>query len=375
MRILHIVNDAETGGAQTLIEAMCRSRVPGDEHHILVLLGPGALSGRLGGAANSIHHAGLRRRDVLPFRAIAQVRRLVDALGIDVIHSHLLQSDLVAILSRPGVPLLSTLHTSGAHESRPLAKLVGFAVARLSRRLNKVVACSASARDYALAANYADGSRIEIIHNGTAVPPRYPAPAAPSPSAPMRLVQLARWHPMKDHRNLFAAVALLQEWGHGVQVHCAGAGMDTGNTQLASLIQETGVSSAVHLHGSVKDVQSLFAGTSALVISSSHGEALPMAGLEALAAGLPVLTTRVGDCPQLVVDPGLLVPPSDPTALAAAIAALHDAPTRRWGELSYLAWKRALDGFEEGATARAYRRRYDMLLESSETRAPARHRA
>ena len=100
-----------------------------------------------------------------------------------------------------------------------------------------------------------------------------------------------------------------------------------------------------------------------------------MAGLEALAAGLPVLTTRVGDCPQLVVDPGLLVPPSDPTALAAAIAALHDAPTRRWGELSYLAWKRALDGFEEGATARAYRRRYDMLLESSETRAPARHRA
>ena len=368
MRILHIVNAAETGGAQTLIEAMCRSRIPGDEHHVLVLLGPGELSERLGAVADSIHHAGLRRRDVLPFRAIALLKSIVRSRGITVIHSHLLQSDLVAMLSGARVPVLSTLHTSGAHESRQLARLVGIAVARFSRRLDAVVACSPSARDYALRSGYANAEAIEVIHNGTAVAQVHPSPAAPAPAAPLRLVQLARWHPMKDHQNLFAALALLRGQGIDVHVDCAGADMDAGNAELRSAIEEHGVGAAVHLHGSVKDVTKLLAGSTALVISSSHGEALPMAGLEALAIGLPVLTTEVGDCPQLAVDRELLVRPSDPAAQAAALVKLHRAPAERWEELSHLAWKRAVTYFEEGATTLAYRRRYEMLPGTSPSR-------
>lgn len=369
MRILHIVNAAETGGAQTLIEAMCRSRVPGDEHHVIVLLGPGALSKRLGAVADSIHHAGLRRRDVLPFRAITMVRKVVESKKIEIVHSHLLQSDLVTIFSGLAIPKLSTLHTSGAHESRQLAKLVGLAVAKLSGRLDAVVACSPSARAYGSSARYANAGMIPVIHNGTAVPPRYPAPEVPNAGRRVQLLQLARWHPMKDHRNLFQAVAILRARGINVHVDCAGVGMDPHNAELLALLEETGVAEAVRLHGAVDHVQDLFVRSSALVISSSHGEALPMAGLEALAAGLPVITTEVGDCAALAVDPELLVAPANPEALATAINSVASAGVQRWSELSRLAWERALASFEVGATARSYRHRYQFLITRAQRRA------
>lgn len=373
MRILHIVNDAQTGGAQTLIEAMCRSRVPGDEHHIIVLMSRGALSTRLELVADGVHHVGLRRSDLLPFRAISMVRRVAAKHDIDVIHTHLLQSDLVALLSRTRIPVLSTLHTSGSHESRPLAKLVGWSVARLSVRFNAVVACSASAREYARTSGYAQAGKTPVIHNGTTVQPAYPEPYPPKEGEPIRLLQLARWHPMKDHRNLFRALALVRSRGLEVEVHCAGQGMDRENAQLGSLLEETGVTEAVHLHGSVRNVAPLFDRCAAMTISSSHGEALPMAGLESLAAGIPVLTTDVGDCSILAVDPELLVPPSNPETLAEAIATLHGCSPAHWKALSRASWERAAADFEEGATSRAYRREY-LTLVGSHSAGPVRSR-
>lgn len=364
MRILHIVNDAQTGGAQTLIEAMCRSRIAGDEHHVIVLMSRGTLSERLELVADSVQHVGLRRRDVLPFGAISLVRRTALIQGIDVIHSHLLQSDLVALLSMTRIPVLSTLHTSGSHESRTAAKLVGQTVARFSGRFGAVVACSSSARAYGHSAGYADAEKITVIRNGTAVNPVYPSPTPPESGAAMQLLQLARWHPMKDHRTLFSALALVRDRGVDVELHCAGLGMENDNAALRDLLGETGIAHAVHLHGSVRDVSRLFAGCAALAISSSHGEALPMAGIEALAAGIPVLTTAVGDCPELAMDSSLIVPPEDPEALAAAILALHESAASRWQALSYASWERAATNFEERATSSAYRRQYQMLVES-----------
>jgi glycosyltransferase involved in cell wall biosynthesis len=85
------------------------------------------------------------------------------------------------------------------------------------------------------------------------------------------------------------------------------------------LMDELGLHSRVSLLGPRKDVQSLLSKTKFLVISSRWGEALPMAGLEALARGVPVITTDVGDCKDLVVDPTFLVNPGDASQLAIAL--------------------------------------------------------
>jgi glycosyltransferase involved in cell wall biosynthesis len=73
---------------------------------------------------------------------------------------------------------------------------------------------------------------------------------------------------------------------------------------------------------------------------ASHWEGAPMAAIEAMAARLPVVATAVGGLPELVVDgvTGLLTPPGDDEALAAAMAALADHPEkrRRFGDTARL---------------------------------------
>ena len=82
-----------------------------------------------------------------------------------------------------------------------------------------------------------------------------------------------------------------------------------------------------------------------LFVLPSHIEALPMALLEAMAAGLPVVATRVGGIPDVVTGrDGILVPPRDPQALAAAIGELLSDPARR-AAMGVAARQRIAEGF------------------------------
>ena len=86
----------------------------------------------------------------------------------------------------------------------------------------------------------------------------------------------------------------------------------------------------VRFLGERSDVERLYAGMDLFVLAS-HREGFPRAAMEAAATGLPIVTTDVRGCRQVVDDgvTGLLVPPRDPVALAGAIAALADDPDRR----------------------------------------------
>ncbi len=90
---------------------------------------------------------------------------------------------------------------------------------------------------------------------------------------------------------------------------------------LRHAVRSFGLEDCVEFLGHIFDVRPYFRIADAIVISSlSEGE--PLALLEAMAAGVPIVTTAVGGIPEIVVDrqTGLLVPPRNPKALAAAIA-------------------------------------------------------
>lgn len=367
MRILHIVNDAQTGGAQTLIEMLgldalnSEAGIPKDELHLLVLLTPGALSPRYERTLNSVSYVNMSEKSVLPFAAIKTLYSLVRKHKIQIVHSHLLQSDLISLLTPLKIPQVSTLHTSGSHETSTVSRLVGRVVARLSRRFDAVVACSPSARSYALDRGYYKAANIPVIFNGISTSaPRRGVETVPAQHQ-KRLVILSRWHPMKDHATLFAALAIVRQTYPEFVVDCAGLDIEPQNVQLQQAIEAAGLGSNVRLCGSVQDVFTLLDGAAALVISSSHGEALPMAGIEALSAGVPVVTTDTGDCAALAVDPVFLVPPSDPARLAAALLRVMLADDK-----SSLGWKvqareLAVEKFDGARTARAYRSLYAQL--------------
>jgi len=100
-----------------------------------------------------------------------------------------------------------------------------------------------------------------------------------------------------------------------------------------------------------------------IVAVPSHVEPFGLAALEAMAAGRPVVATRVGGLPEVVAEgaTALLVPPRDPDSLALALRDLLDDPVRR-GEFGRLGRQRASNVFSEQAHAGALTRTYDSLL-------------
>jgi len=131
--------------------------------------------------------------------------------------------------------------------------------------------------------------------------------------------------PVKGHRTLLEAVAKLPADLHHVRFVCAGEGPE--RTYLASRIAELGLRGRVLLLGHRLDVPALLARCNAACLCSS-AEGLSNALMEAMAARLPVIATRVGGNPELVREGenGWLVPYGDPGALAEKLTALLRAP-------------------------------------------------
>jgi L-malate glycosyltransferase len=131
--------------------------------------------------------------------------------------------------------------------------------------------------------------------------------------------------PVKGHRTLIEAVARLPEKLRHVHFLCAGEGPE--REFLTERIARLGLTERVLLLGHRLDIPGILARCSAACLCSS-AEGLSNALMEAMAARLPVVATRVGGNPELVheADNGLLVPSGDPDALADALQRLLSSP-------------------------------------------------
>ena len=151
------------------------------------------------------------------------------------------------------------------------------------------------------------------------------APLAPLPGAPL-VVTTARLHPDKGLDVLVDALALLRHDVPGARARVVGPAQDGFEhlpADLRARAAAAGVADALELVGFVDDPATLVAAARCYVQPArERTEILPLAILEAMAVGTPVVATDVGGVRDLVHDgeTGLLVPPEDPPALAAALA-------------------------------------------------------
>jgi len=132
----------------------------------------------------------------------------------------------------------------------------------------------------------------------------------------------------KDWPNLLAAARLLAD--RGVPARFVAVGQGPLEAEVRARHAELGLGDRVLLTGHREDAVRLMAGCDAFVLASYY-EGLPVALMEALALGLPIVATSVGGVPEMVTDgrEALLVPPRDPDALAAALTTIVCDPVRR----------------------------------------------
>jgi glycosyltransferase involved in cell wall biosynthesis len=167
--------------------------------------------------------------------------------------------------------------------------------------------------------------RVRVIANGVSVDRFSPRPIGGRPVT--TILTVANLRAEKAHEVLLAAAAQLKDRHPQLQFLVAGDGPRA--AELRTLAKTLGVDTQVTFLGHREDVPALLALADAFVLPS-RSEAFPNSAIEAMAAGLPVIASRVGGLLDLVDDgrTGLLVRPDDPAALAAALESLILSPAR-----------------------------------------------
>ena len=190
------------------------------------------------------------------------------------------------------------------------------------RCATKVVANSSAARSVLEREGLASGS-IAVIPNGVDATLVRPSPGSPRPLR--TVITVANLRPEKSHETLVAAAALLVKDYPDLRFEIVGAGPR--REELDALVRARDLQHRVSFLGHREDVPALLARADAFVLPS-RSEALPNSAIEAMAAGLPVVASAVGGLLDLVEDgrTGILVPPGNADALAAALRRLAADP-------------------------------------------------
>ncbi len=196
--------------------------------------------------------------------------------------------------------------------------------------LDSIIFVSEAAKAEFLSTNPAvDHKKLHVVHNAITAPENV-EPAAGKEAGEIRLVFAGRLAPEKGLDILIQALAKIKDRKH-LRLKIAGVGRGRDVMPLMGLARRLDVADNIEWLGPVDKIFPLMASADIGVLPSIVKEACPLAPLEFMSQGIPVIASACGGTPELITDgqEGLLVPPGDADALAAAIEKLAADPELR----------------------------------------------
>jgi glycosyltransferase involved in cell wall biosynthesis len=361
--VVHVIDELPPDGAERLLADVLRHRSGKFRFSVLCLIGGGELVREIRGMGVPVTILGRRRRfdPVLIWRTARWLRREHAA----IVHTHLFTADTYGRLAArlAGVTgVFATVHSTNLWK-KPVHRIVDWLLARISTR---VIACTQEVGELMRRRDRLPPDRIEVIANGIDLG-RFADVHAGNVRAEFSIPDnrtligvVGRLHPVKGHRDLIAALALLRDSGHDAA--CLFVGSGEMRPALEQEVARHGLAERVVFAGQRSDVPRLMASLDILAMPSLW-EGLPMTLLEAMALGKAVVATRVGGIPDVIVDgeSGLLVAPGDPKALASALKTLITDPRLREA-LGQRARTLLRQHYDVTCTARAYEALYSRAL-------------
>jgi glycosyltransferase involved in cell wall biosynthesis len=365
-KIVYVTAGLRGGGAEAMLTRLATAK-PGiaDEIIVVSLLPAEAHVARLRAAGVTVVELGFERIGGAAVGLLRLAKLIADSKP-DIVQGWMYHGDLAALLAlvmsgrRKHTILVWSIRCSDMdlRRYRPGLRLAVRACTLLSRWPDLVTANSAAGLQFHLGLGYRP-RRAEVVANGIDVDEFKPdADARRAVRAELGLTEaaivlahVARVDPMKDHATFLTAMRELPD----LSALLVGAGT-----------QELPAGDNLVRLGRRQDVARLLAAADFVVSSSRFGEGFSNALAEGMACGLPAVTTNVGDAKQIVGDTGLVVPPGDPAALAAALRALAAEPPAARAARGARARARIIENF---SLAEAVRRHLELYASLASARA------
>lgn len=329
-RVLFVVNDLRHGGAERLVVDLSRGLKARElTPSVLVLFGPGDFDSIIETAGIPLNHLGLGKKMTAEnFRTVA---KFVRTMRPDIVHAHLPESCWYAL---PAGLLAGVNHRiAHAHNTHAVwSRKVRFIDRTIGSAATEVVACSVSVARFYHSELYYPRRKLHVVRNGIDLSRYRHLPTKMEArtllgieSSRTVLVNVGSLTAQKNHEGLVQLVARLRPSVPQILAIIAGEGYR--RSELMEYARSLGVSDRVIFAGASSRIPVLLAAADAFVLTS-RWEGLPIAVLEAGAAGLPIVATRVGGVSEIIEHgrTGLLVEPGDLDGLAKGIISVLGEP-------------------------------------------------
>lgn len=306
-----------------------------------------------------------------------QIKQTIDAIrrhSADILHTHGYCSDFIGLLAArfSGIPVISTVHGW-----TPVSfKLRGYQMLdRFCLKYFDTIVCVSSLLREELLRHGISSERLVHLPNSVSIPEPLDGQASALRQqlkcmlGEKIIVSIGRLSPEKGLDILLTSYA--SQFGSRRDVRLILVGDGPQKEALAALARRLNIAEQVIFAGFVSNVSSYYAAAD-LFVMPSHTEGFPMALLEAMAAGLPVIATAVGGIPDIIQDgiDGCLVPPGDIDRLGASMAKMIMIPNlaQQMGNaaritvnqrFSVVKWARTLETIYSGVYERRARNGYN----------------
>jgi glycosyltransferase involved in cell wall biosynthesis len=368
MHIVHVISNLGIGGAETMLVRLIRELSGSGDKHTVVSFLPG---GEYNEVLRELGSEVIELEGTRSLQSIALWRPLGKALARaepDIVQGWMYHGNIAASLA--GItgwhraPVLWGIRQTliRLRDNRPLTQCFILAGSALGFQPHRIVYNSTVAAEQHEALLYPRAKRV-TIYNGVDIRrfrpnlgQRIATRAQLGLPADAEVIgRVARNNPMKDNATLFAAFARVAARRPRAHLLAIGTGMNEADPELLELVRSTGAGGRVHLLGPQSKVEELVATFDVAVSSSRYTEGFQNVLAEAMACGVPAVSTGIGEASTIIGDPARVVPPADPEALAAAIGAVLDLPAQARARMGAQDRARIEANFEIGAAAARFR--------------------
>ena len=331
IKILFVITSSGVGGAEKVLYHTSRLLDPGRyTSSICSLKDKGQIAQDAEKAGIEVHCLAMTDGEralgwISSLTALFRLTRYLIKVRPTIVHSFLFRANIIsrtaAFLARVPLVISSVRVMGGEKDYYHMIEKV------TSCMVDHYITVSDSVKEYLMNKANILPEKITTIHNGVALNGKSPRGKGSGPG-PFGLehndsvvLSVGRLHQQKGYDYLIRAIATVKGEVPTVKALIVGEGEE--ENDLKNLVKSLDLSKEVIFTGLCRDVEKLLNFTGLFVLPSLW-EGMPNAVLEAMSAAKPVVATRVGGVPELVVDgeTGILVPPEDPDSLARAIVEL-----------------------------------------------------